>query len=243
MDWKIIAALIVAVAIVVSGFLASGGINLAGTAAAAPAQNPSTGTGSNPIGDFLTGAKDAVSNLFSGTASEKNINRTLQVSGSLSLENDILRLNTPASSVVMNFITPASMDVGNERINFSDETKISIGNFTGRLDIYSNTTIIIDGSAETIDVSNIGILPHTQKTAPIRIAAPVQAIKIYNAGAGSLVFNATGSLNIGQGKIIIKASSEPVRIENYKGNFDISGANLIIEGLSTKVLLDKISIG
>lgn len=240
MDWKVIAALVVAVAIVVSGFLASGGINLSGTAAA-PAQNPSAGA--NPVGDFLNGAKDAVSNLLTGTASEKNINRTLQVSGALSLENDVLRLNTPTSSVVLNFNTPASMDIGNERINFSGGTKISIGNFTGKLGIYSNATVLIDGSAETIDVSNIGILPHTQKTAPIKIAAPVQTIKIYNAGAGSLVFNATGSLNIGQGKVILKASSESIRIENYRGNFDISGPNLNLEGLSTKVLLDRISIG
>jgi len=243
MDWKVIAALVVAVAIVVSGFLASGGVNLTGTAVAAPAQNPSAGTESNPIGDFLSGTKDAVSNLLAGAASEKNINRTLQISGSLSMNDDALRLNTQASSVVINFNAPASMDIGNERINFSDETKITIGNFSGKMDIYSNSTAIIDGSAETIDVSNIGILPHTQKTAQIRIAAPVQAIKIYNAGAGSLAFNATGSLNIGQGKAIIKASGEPVRIENYKGNFDILGANLNVEGLSTKVLLEKISIG
>ncbi|TRZ55007.1 hypothetical protein D4Q76_01255 [archaeon] len=92
-------------------------------------------------------------------------------------------------------------------------------------------------------MSNIGILPHTQKTAPIRIAASVRAIKIYNAAAGSLAFNATGSLNIGQGKVILKVSDESVRIENYKGSFDISGANINMEGLSTKILLEKIVIG
>jgi|GEM_PF-5911755 len=238
MDWKVIAALVVAVAIVVSGFLASGGVNLTGTA---PAQNPSAGA--NPTGDFFSGAKDAVSNLLAGSVSEKNVNRTLQVSGSFSLENEVLRLNTPASSVVLDFNAPASMDIGNERINFSGETKISIGNFTGKMDIYSNATAIIDGSAETIGVSNIGILPHTQKTAPIRIAASVRAIKIYNAAAGSLAFNATGSLNIGQGKVILKVSDESVRIENYKGSFDISGANINMEGLSTKILLEKIVIG
>ncbi|MFZ3077738.1 MAG: hypothetical protein WA139_04740 [Candidatus Aenigmatarchaeota archaeon] len=239
MDWKVIAALVVAVAIVVSGFLASGGVNLTGTAAA-PAQNPPAGA--NPVGDFLSGAKDAVSNLLTGTVSEKNINRTLQVSGSLFMNDDVFRMNTQASSVVLNFNAPASMDIGNERINFSDETKISIGNFTGKLDIYSNATAIFDGSAETIDVSNIGILPHTQKTAQIKIAAPVQAIKIYNAGA-SLNLNATGSINVGQGKVVLKVTDESVRIENYKGNFDISGANINLEGLSTKVLLEKISIG
>ncbi len=242
MDWKVIAALVVAVAIVVSGFLASGGINFTGTAASPPipAQNPLGGA--NPIGDFLTGAKNAVSNLLSGTATENNVNRTLQISGALTMEDNVLMMNTPASSIVMSFITPASMDVGNERINFSDETRVSIGNFTGRLDIYSNSTIAIDGSVEMIYVSNIGILPHTQKTVSIKIAASVQSIKIYDAGA-NLNLNATGSLNIGQGKIMLKMDSEPVRIENYKGNFDISGASLGIEGLSTRVLLEKISIG
>ena len=232
MDWKIIAALVVAVAIVVSGFLASGGINFAGT-------------GANPIGDFLTGAKDAVSNILSGTASEKDINRTLRVSGSLSIEDGLLKLNSPASSVEIGFNTPASMNVGSEIIQLSDGETAVIGNFSGMLDIYANNTVLIDGNAETIYVSNIGILPHAQKTVSIKSASSARSIRVYNISVGSLNLNVSGSLDIGQGKVAIKAESEPLQIENFKGNLDISGASLAIEGLSEKVLLnrEKISVG
>lgn len=248
MDWKIIAALVVAVAIVVSGFLASGGINLTGTAASpsGPAQNPLSGTGSNPIGDFLTGAKDAVSNLLSGTATEKNINRTLQVSSSLSMEDGLLKLNSPASSVEIEFNTPASMNVGGEIIRLSDGVITSIGNFSGRLDVYANNTLLIDGSAENIYVSNVGILPHAQKTVSIKSASSAKTIKIHNISVNSLNLNVSGSLDIWQGKAILRAEKEPLKMENFKGNLEISGASLAMEGLSTKVLLEgaeRVSVG
>lgn len=243
-DWKIIAALVVAVAIVVSGFLASGGVNFSGTdSLQAPAQNPQSG--SDPIGNFLTGAKDTVSNFLTGTTSEKNVNRTLQVSGLLSMEDDVLNLNTPASSVVLEFSTPTSINIGSERIDFSEGTKVTVGNFVGKLDIYSNSTAIIDGNAETIYVSDIGILPHTQKTVSMKTATNLKSIKIYNASSDSLNFNATGILDTGQGKVAIKVGSEPVQVENFKGDLDISGADIKMEGLSTRVLLnkEKVSIG
>lgn len=246
MDWKIIAALVVAVAIVVSGFLASGGINFTGTGASqpGPAQNPSAGA--NPIGDFLTGAKDAVSNIFSGTAAEKNINRSLQVSGSFLMDDSLLKLNSPASSVEIEFNTPASMNVGGEIIRLSDGVITSIGNFSGRLDIYANNTILIDGNAENIYVSNVGILPHAQKTVGIKSASSAKAIKTHNISVGSLNLNISGSLDIGQGKVILKAEKEQLKMENFKGSLDISGASLAMEGLSTKVLLEsreRVSVG
>lgn len=246
MDWKVIAALVVAVAIVVSGFLVSGGVNIPGVGSTSEtAQNPPEAQ-SNPIGDFLSSAKDAVSNALIGTMAEKNINRTLQVSGSLAMEDKALKLNTPASSIAIEFSAPASMNVGNQIINFSDVTRVSIGSFIGKLDIHANGTIIIDGNAETIHVSNIGILPHAQKTALLKVTANVKSAKIYNATADRLSFNATGSMGIGQERATLKISSEPVQIENFKGNMDISGSSLILEGLSTKVLLnnrEKVSIG
>lgn len=245
MDWKVIAALVVAVAIVVSGFLASGGINFAGTGGQqAPAQNPPAGA--NPIGDFLTGAKDAVSNLFSGTAPEKNINRTLQVSGSFLMEDGLLKLNAPASSVEIEFNTPVSMNVGSEIIQLSDGETTAIGNFSGRLNVYANNTVLIDGSAENIYVSNVGILPHAQKTVAIKTISSAKTIKIHNISVSSLNLNVSGSLDIGQGKVSLKAEKEPLKMENFRGNLDISGASLAMEGLSTRVLLEgaeRVSVG
>ncbi len=261
MDWKIIAALVVAVAIVISGFLASGGINFTGTGASPtePSQNPSAGanpigdflTGvknavSNPIGDFLSGAKDAVSNLLSGTTPEKNINRTLQVSGSFLMDDNLLKLNSPASSVEIEFNTPASMNVGSEIIQLSDGMITSIGNFSGRLDIYTNNTILIDGNAEAIFLSNVGILPHAQKTMSIKASSSAKAIKIHNISASSLNLNVSGSLDIGQGKASLKAEKESLQIENFIGDLEISGNSLKIEGLSAKALIEgreRVSVG
>ncbi|MBU3957957.1 MAG: hypothetical protein KKB25_02695, partial [Nanoarchaeota archaeon] len=236
MDWKIIAALIVAVAIVVSGFAASGGINFTGTAAAqpAPAQNPPAGA--NPLGDFLSGAKDAVANILTGTAPEKNVNRTLQVSASLSMEDSLLKLNAPASSVEIEFNAPASMNVGSEIIQLSGGAIIFIGNFSGRLDIYANNTVLIDGNAETIFVSNVGILPHEQKTVSVKAATFAKSVEIYNTSADSLDFNATGSLSAALGKVAIKLYNEPLRIQNFRGNMRVSGTSLVLDGFSTNIL-------
>ncbi len=248
MDWKIIAALIVAVAIVVSGFLSSGGFNLAAPPAPSgtAAQNPSGSNPLGPIGDFFSGAADVVSNVFSGTPAGKNVNRTLQVSGELSVESNAIILNTPANSVDVEFGAPVSMNVGSEKINFSDGKKISIGNFAGKLGIYANRTVILDGSAEIITVSGIGIIPHSQKAAQIKATASAKSIKAYNASAGSLAFNATGSMNIGNGKVILKPENELLMIENFMGNLDMSGASLALDGFSTKVMLngkEKVSVG
>ncbi len=245
MDWKIIAALVVAVAIVVSGFLASGGINLTGDNFQLPVQNPQTS--SNPIGDFLAGAKDAISNVLSGTGitTEKNINRTLQVSGTLAMEGNVLRFNSPASMIDLELSSANSINIGSERIDFPEGAKVSFGNFSGKLDIYPNYTVAADGTAETISASNIGIVPHSPKKVPVRLAASVKSAKLYNASI-SFNMNATGSLDVGQGRIALKVYSEPILIENFKGDVNIAGSNMVIDGYSTKVLIsgsERISIG
>lgn len=243
MDWKIIAALVVAVAIVVSGFFSSGGINFTGTGGAPnPPQNPQSG--SNPIGDFASWVKGAASGVLSGTLSEKNINRTLQVSGSLAVQ-DNLQMSGTADSVEMQVSAPSSIIIGGERISLSAGA-VSLKNFSGRIDAYINRTVFMEGGAEALGINGADIASITGKTAGIKISAFSDSTNISNITIGSFGFNASGSLDVGREKNGLNIGSEPLQIENFMGSLEISGTSLAIDGFSTKVLLngkEKIVVG
>lgn len=241
MDWKIIAALVVGVAIVVSGFFGSGAVG--GIGASSPNPSPY-----NPVGDFISGASGAVNGFFSKLTLDKNLNRTLQVSGSVTMQDSVLKLDSPspASSVAIEATSPDLIVVGGEKISPSSGANISVDNFVGGIDLYQNGTVYADGSAESISLDGAAISSNSQKTVSVRIEALADGISIYNITLGVLYFNASGAINVGQEKAALKMENELLQIENFRGDLGASGAAINVTGFSTRILLngkDKVVVG
>ncbi len=237
MDWKIIAALVVAVAIVVSGFFASGGVGGIGA--------PSPSGGTNPIGDLFAGVKDALSGLVSGSAAGNNSSGTVRVSGSLEMLDNSLTIGGPADSVEVHSNSSYSIIAGSEKVDVPSGSA-AFDKFLGKAVIYANGTIYIEGSAEKISVNGMMIYSNSRRTVSASAAASADSAKIYGTSIGALALNVSGSLGIGQESAGLSIPSGPLQISDFRGNLTVSGANIGIDGFSSKIILNgrqKVVVG
>ncbi len=200
MDWKVLAAILVAVAIIISGFIGSGmklpSIHL-----------PDTG--------IFVNLKRGIGNIL-GTNVTGHIPITATFSGGGELKTG------DAKFIELKLKTASSFIIGSENMNVSPNSIIKINEFAGQVNInVKDRSLDIDGIAEKIYVSEIGILPHAGKTIAVKGSPEFYYLKIDNtAASGSLKADA-GTMKINGKKIILNISNTSINPGNFAGNIEI----------------------
>lgn len=204
MDWKIVALIIVAAVIIISGLLGS----------------------SDVFGNL-----QSIGKIFSGFAST-NVSRDISVTGIISVNEVSTKIQPQYLEVSTN--APAVLFIGNEKIELNHSSVISINNFSGSAAILIKG-IDIDGSAEAVYISDIGILPHEQSTITVRASSARFDSARFFGEADKLSFNASGSVGLNQFKIALKLDSEIIEIGKYRGQLNITGNSVMLEGFANAV--------
>ncbi len=208
MDWKILAVVIVATAIVISGLLGSS--------------------------DMLSGLKDSLGKVFSGfSLSGGNVSRDIYVVGILSVSEGNIKLQPQSLEISTN--APALLLVGNEKIELNQSSVINMNNFTGTAAVDFTKGIDIEGSAETIFISGIGIFPHEQSAIAVRASVSFDSAKFFDATSDKLYLNASGTVGLNGFKMTIKLENETVDVVKYKGQLNITANSVVLEGLAESV--------
>lgn len=207
MDWKILAAIIVAVAIVVSGLITT-----------------------DVFSNVLSGLKQGFGGFLS---SEKG---NISFSAALKIQ-DTINTDTSASSIILDFSPNSDFYIGNEKFDFNlSSVLLEINNFTGNLKIeFSNKTISINGNLEKILITNIGIIPHKEKTVSVRTEnLKVDSIKIYDISLQRFSYIADGTINTD--KAVINIDNEQLELGKFDGNIEVSDT-VNLNGLTDKILI------
>lgn len=212
MDWKVLAVILVIVAIIVTGLLSSS--------------------------NALKGIKDSFTSLFSGV-SKPNAKGNISLTATILADITTLSLGD-AELISINSTRPdVQIMIGKEKLDLSNVNNafIQIENFTGKETIYlNNKTMSLEGNAEKVLVSPIGIIP-VEKTASISITGlKADAIVISNLTIKQLSTGAIGQISVNNDKVSTRLDGDKITIDNYFGNLNVNNAL----GLSGKA--ERISI-
>ncbi len=206
MDWKILAVIIVAAAILISGLLGSG---------------------------TLGGIKDTLGKIFSGISLSGNISRDISLVGMISVREGNIKMQPQSLEVSTN--APSVLFLGNEKIELNQSSVINMNNFTGTAAVDFTKGIDIEGSAETIFISGIGIFPHEQSAIAVRASVSFDSAKFFDATSDKLYFNASGTVGLNGFKMTINLENEIIDIGKYKGQLNITANSVALEGLAESV--------
>ncbi len=205
MDWKVIAAVIVAAAIVVSGILSS-----------------------TDVLKGFGGVSDTISSVFRGFQGNGNVS----LSGSLVVNaSSIVLENADRLSISADSIN-SQLTIGSEKINVSkaNPATISIEKFTGKITIgLKERNVSLRGKAKSVLIDSV-ILNPSGKTVnveikdlninkPEKFEEIAEQVKVLNTSFVSFGTGASGSLNI-KDRASINLESDVIKIESYNGNFN-----------------------
>lgn len=219
MDWKILAVIIVAAAIILSGLFAKPGI------------------------DIFKGIKESLGNIISTFSPPQQNITGVSLNALLSAEKGEIRFGNLIDSIALEFVQ-TEFFVGTEKIVLNASANMKIEKFDGKLDYNFSGQASLDGKAETIFVSEIGIFPHEGKTVSVRGDIKTDSIKIYNTTLQKLSLNSSGILSSNE-KFTAKIENEILELSDYKGDMEISGPLTKLKGFANKITIygkNKISI-
>lgn len=212
MDWKVLAAVVVAAAIILSGFLSSS--------------------------DMLKGLKDSIPDLFS--IFSQNTTRSISLKADLNADLQTLEL-TDFDAITIISKNPSEIIAGKEKIDLSKESSVnlSISKFLGKYTLnFVANTIGLEGKADKIYISTIGVIP-TEKIMTVKISNfKAESIKITNTSFKILGSKATSdNMAINDGKVALKLDNEDLKIENYNGDLDIRGSYVSLNGKLSRLAI------
>jgi len=198
MDWKILSALLVAIVIIISGFIGSN-IELPG------------------FGDI--DFKDLTGNFLN---SNQNTTKNIIVNAEIYGDGKIKFRN--ANFLKLAEISSSNIVIGNEKLNLFSSDLIITG-FIGNSEVnIKEKNIFIDGTARTIVISGTSIIPQPNRTISIKGYVTYDSAIIKNIGeTNSILINAdTGSLKINNESAVLNIDNTLSDIGNFAGDIELT---------------------
>jgi len=147
--------------------------------------------------------------------------------------SDVLEINSHITKVNLKIKGPANFNMGSQKIVIaeSDSASVVMDNFDGKVVIYPDSRVELDGTTNMIFFDGVPISSGSGINVKLNKDSVHSYLKLDDFYLPSRSYETSGQIDIDNGRVLIRSDGEVVKLPDFQGNLEMKKGVVRINGV------------